>query len=109
MLPFSAQNEWIIQIPDWLPSLIEIQVIALFVSKEASLRSSLYTYFTPNLPGVLCGIQSSFFWPCPHCAEVLGPGIEPTTQQQPESLQWQRWILNLLHHKRISQRSFLNN
>lgn len=57
---FLAQNEWIIQIPDWLPSLIEIQVIALFVSKEASLRNSLYTYFTPDLLGILYGIQRAF-------------------------------------------------
>lgn len=39
ILPSSAQNEWIIQIPDWLPSLIEIQVIALFVNQEKCLMN----------------------------------------------------------------------
>ena len=39
-----------------------------------------------------------FFWPHPQHVEVSRPRITP--QQQPEQLQWQRWILNLLHHKR---------
>ena len=37
-----------------------------------------------------------FFPPYPWHAEVLGPGIEPEPQLQPEAQQWQHWILNLL-------------
>ena len=40
-----------------------------------------------------------FFWLCPWHMEVPGPGIKPMPQQQPKLLQWQHWILNLLHHK----------
>ena len=41
---------------------------------------------------------SYFFWPHPQHAEVPGPGIKPVPQQQPELLQWQCQILNLLNH-----------
>jgi len=36
---------------------------------------------------------------CPWHVEILEPGIEPTPPQRVEPLQWQCWILNLLHCK----------
>ena len=51
------------------------------------------------------------FWPCPqHVEDVEVPksGTEPAPQQQPGLLQWQRWILNLVHHKRTSFWKFWN-
>ena len=47
----------------------------------------------------------SFFWPYPQHAELLGPGIEPVPQQQPEPQPWQRQILNLLQHQGIPKPS----
>ena len=40
-----------------------------------------------------------FFWLCSWHMEVSGPRLKPSPQQQPEPLQWQCQILNLLHHK----------
>ena len=40
-----------------------------------------------------------FFRLCLQHMEVPGPEMEPTSQQQPGSLQWQCHILNLLRHK----------
>ena len=36
----------------------------------------------------------------PTHVSVPGPGIKPAPQQEPEPLQWQCQILNLLHHKK---------
>ena len=47
-----------------------------------------------------------FILPCPWHVEVPVPGIEPTPQQPPEPLQWQRWILNPLHHERTLTYTF---
>ena len=41
-----------------------------------------------------------YFWLCLQHVEVPGPGIKPSSQQLPELLQWQYWILNLIHHRR---------
>lgn len=62
ILPSSAQNEWIIQIPDWLPSLIEIQVIALFVNQEACLMNLLcISIFHSQLVGDLVWVPNGHF------------------------------------------------
>ena len=49
-----------------------------------------------------------FFWPCPKLVDVPGPGIKPTSKQQPwpQLLQCQCQILNPLQHKRISKCQF---
>ena len=44
-----------------------------------------------------------YFWPPWRQVEVLRPGIKCTPQQWPKPPQWQRQILNLLHHKRTSR------
>lgn len=46
-----------------------------------------------------CTYLFIFNWLCSQCAEVPWPGMEPKLQQWPTPLQWQRWILNTLHHQ----------
>ena len=38
----------------------------------------------------------------PWHVEVPGPEAKPMPQQQPGPLQWQWWVLNLLHHRRTA-------
>ena len=47
-----------------------------------------------------------YFWPYLQHVEVPELGSEPTPQQWPKPLQWQCWILNLLHQQRIPCLSF---
>ena len=48
------------------------------------------------------------FGPCPRYMEVPQPEIEPASQQWPKPLQWQCWILNLLHWKRTLHHCWIN-
>ena len=41
-----------------------------------------------------------FFWTYLQHMKFPRPGIKPVPQQPPKPLQWQGWILNLLHHRR---------
>ena len=41
--------------------------------------------------------------------EISRPETGPEPEQQPEALQWQHWVLNLLHHKGTPIFSFLRN
>ena len=47
----------------------------------------------------LDSMRQLFFF-SPHLQHVARPRIELISQQWPELLQWQYWILNLLHYKR---------
>lgn len=48
-------------------------------------------------------VSINFFWPCPHYAKFPRPGIEPETRQ------WQQWILNPLTTRELPGISLLNN
>ena len=65
-------------------------------------KSSLSWFFTfPLNWTVFCGFCFCFFWllfvfwPQSWHVEVPGPGMEPTPQERPKLLQWQRWNFNL--------------
>ena len=49
---------------------------------------------------ILLCLKFCLFWLHPGHEEVPRPGIKHAPQQQPQLLQWQRWILNPLCHKR---------
>ena len=57
------------------------------------------------LMSVCPAVLEQGFWPHPQHMEIPRPGIKPTLQQQPRVIEWWRWILNLLCHKRTSQQS----
>ena len=54
---------------------------------------------TKDGPGAGERYTCNLFWPCLWHVGVLGPGIEPTPQQQPEPQQWPHQILSLLNYQ----------
>ena len=108
-VPLRAWILWTVPKPRMLPAIFRttstswtLQCLKLPLYKSAtilapneSLLNKHYYFFA-----ALVTIIIIIFWPCPQHVEIHRPGIKPVPQQWPKLLQWQHWILKLLHHRR---------
>ena len=65
---------------------------------HVAVQHCLYENAHPHSHCLMWWQTHHFFWLHPQHAELPQPGIKSTPRQPPKLLQWQRRILNLLHH-----------
>ena len=110
---FNKKGRWHLSPPAWARFSTNKSTYSM---DKAGFCSSIFSVLklSPHSPlKILCRLlyrknQDHIFWPCPEHVEVPWLGTEPEPKQLPELLQWQCWILNLLHHKGTHQDHILN-